>query len=804
MRVLTEKIFYVSLTFVFLIIPFAHKALAAEVLDVSPLRGKGDLSEAFFKYYEPVAQDYKINMPQYSLPLALNKISNLKKFEEFSFVIQAGKNFRKISLVSPASKEKLRKNGFVVVDGGREDKIADVYKKIRKWKVPLYITADTPLHLFHIMFNETLKEIEEEIFYPDIIQITKVLLRTSEEDYKKFDGILKEAAKRNVAYFSIALKQFETDFSPPSYVKNQVDWECGRIDEHKGFPAFEVAHKKALFKVPEDYSQYKPRGHYTRSDELKRYFRGMMWYGRMTFLAKGSKSHGQMAPFVKTLISENNSNIQTIQAVLISAHCGELTVSDGRKVSDIWDRIYTVSAFFAGFADDLTLYDYREVLRGVFGSKFSADELKEKEKFSQFVSEIRKLTPPEIYSGTGNAGVDLGAYGENEPVPEKQRDDLMENTMGFRFMGQRYIPDSYILGQLVFPVVGELHREIPERFTAFYIMDLRNPGKKYSIRAFPRGLDVFSVFGSKRAEKHIIDSKDHEYPKYEEQVQKLREEFSKLSEEDWNRNLYWSWLHLLKILNKERGGGYQTYQQTEAYLDRQLNTSLASWAALRHNTILYAKQSYSELAAGAGRGGTKPPPPEGFVEPLPEFFTYMLATVEMAYRGLEDLEVLTEKSEKRLSSLIDILNRLNDICKSQVANKRLSDDDNRFLHNFPGKLEKIIGKVKPTNKLPEKRKFFEILQVSGTKGLETTIIADVHTDPNSKKCLEEGSGYLDYLLVAYKRSYGDIVLAVGPVVSYYEFKHPVSNRLTDEEWREMLKKDDAPSQPEWINTYYVE
>jgi len=166
--------------------------------------------------------------------------------------------------------------------------------------------------------------------------------------------------------------------------------------------------------------------------------------------------------------------------------------------------------------------------------------------------------------------------------------------------------------------------------------------------------------------------------------------------------------------------------------------------------------------------------------------------------------VLTEKSGKRLSSLVDVLDRLYLICKSQVANKELSEGDNRFLHDFPQKLENVIGKVKPTDKLPEKREPFVIVEVSGTMGLETTIIADVHTDPNSKKCLEEASGYLDYLLVAYKRPYGDIVLAVGPVLSYYEFKHPMSDRLTDEEWREILKTDDTPPQPEWINSYYVE
>ena len=33
----------------------------------------------------------------------------------------------------------------------------------------------------------------------------------------------------------------------------------------------------------EDYSQYKPRGHYTRSETLEKYFKAMMWYGHTGF-----------------------------------------------------------------------------------------------------------------------------------------------------------------------------------------------------------------------------------------------------------------------------------------------------------------------------------------------------------------------------------------------------------------------------------------------------------------------------------------------------------------------------------------
>jgi len=40
-------------------------------------------------------------------------------------------------------------------------------------------------------------------------------------------------------------------------------------------------------------------------------------------------------------------------------------------------------------------------------------------------------------------------------------------------------------------------------------------------------------------------------------------------------------------------------------------------------------------------------------------------------------------------------------------------------------------------------------------------------------------------------------LAAAPVLSYYEFKHPMSNRLTDEAWRELLDSPKKPERPRW-------
>ena len=78
------------------------------------------------------------------------------------------------------------------------------------------------------------------------------------------------------------------------------------------------------------------------------------------------------------------------------------------------------------------------------------------------------------------------------------------------------------------------------------------------------------------------------------------------------------------------------------------------------------------------------------------------------------------------------------------------------------------------------------------KSTTTATVADVHTEPNSRQVLEVGTGRLNVIWVAAPIGDGDYFICAGPVLSFHEFKHPMSDRLTDEKWRSMLKKNEAP------------
>ena len=82
--------------------------------------------------------------------------------------------------------------------------------------------------------------------------------------------------------------------------------------------------------------------------------------------------------------------------------------------------------------------------------------------------------------------------------------------------------------------------------------------------------------------------------------------------------------------------------------------------------------------------------------------------------------------------------------------------------------------------------------------MKTTLVADVHTNVAEGKVVEEAVGNVDLIVVACSNTDGSVFLAVGPVLSYYEFKHPMSDRLTDEAWRELLDSPDRPERPKWF------
>lgn len=703
-----------------------------------PTGGKLSLS----RYYVPFENTIVPNSPTYTLPVDVDAISNYDQINTLFSIDSAD------TLLST--------NGFAVLehdwsqhfyDVEENDDIISPYRFLYESGIPMFITADTLLHLYHVQFDETLKEVEETEFYEDITGLTDALSVQAQAAYETLDGNLKEAAKRNVAFLSVAARLLDPSEEAPDYVSETVGQELALIQSHIGFA------DSPLFVYREDYSQYVPRGHYTRSEELERYFKALMWCGRLSFLLKG---HEDWGPTGEALISPYEADIQTLQAVLLARALDEVSVTDGRVGREVWDRMYAVTAYYVGLADDLTPYEYMQAANTVFGAGFDTAVLEEADALFELRVELAQLRMPQIYGGTGEIYL-------TPPITPESLNEVLLKTQGMRFMGQRFIPDSYMFQHLVFPeVLGYTGTGNP--FT------LGETGGGLS-RCYPRGLDVLAVMGSQRAYEILIAEGDTDYVDFDTAFAELQAEFSTISETDWNRNLYWGWLYALKVLVQPTGAGYPAFMGTTAWAHKTLNAALASWTELRHDTILYAKQSNTP-------GWTSIPDAPAYVEPVPEFFGQLLALTKMTRTGLLDLDALSETAENRLINLEALLETLIGIANKELTGEALDAGDLLFISTFAAQLEYTVFGV-------------------DSEGVKTTLVADVHTHGNEGQVVEEGVGEVDLIVAVCPTYTGELFLAVGPTLSYYEFKHPMSDRLTDEAWRDLLASPSAPQRPPW-------
>jgi hypothetical protein len=294
-----------------------------------------------------------------------------------------------------------------------------------------------------------------------------------------------------------------------------------------------------------------------------------------------------------------------------------------------------------------------------------------------------------------------------------------------------------------------------------------------------------AVLGSEYAEGIIKDEGDSDYQKYSGQLAKLKKEFD-LKTEEWASSLYWSWLYCLKPLLSPVGGNAPTFMLSKAWIGKALNTALGSWAELRHDTILYAKQSYTMLA-----GGGSPPPQltHGYVEPYPEVFVRVRGMKERMRKGLVSHGLLDKRIEDKLRHYEELLGTLEAIAKKEINGEQLSEKEYQTIWKIGSTLESV---TRFPHDITSK-----IRSVTDEK---MAIIADVHTDPNSGQVLEEAVGFPSIIYVKVSIGGKDQIVR-GPVFSYYEFRQPMSDRLTDEGWQQMLQKGEEPPLPPWTSEF---
>jgi predicted small secreted protein len=632
----------------------------------------------------------------------------------------------------------IEKNGFAVSNSRSAREFFGLYEINRYGYVPSFITTDSALHSFHLVFEYVLKDLEQQKLFGALSQLSRDMVTASDAQYKALQGTTFEnAALRNVAFFSVGMSLLAADFAVPDYAADLVAQELALIEAHGGIavsPIINVGQTYAdtIEAYRADYTQYIPRSHYTATPELTAFFKAMMWYGQMTF---------------------RSSHEDEVKSALL-----QVSALQEAQLAELWALIFEPTNFLVGECDDITWLQYGQALESIYGEKLrDVSAITESAVFADALAVIEKLPPPAINS-----------------IPIFSADlqpDRDEAITGYRFLGQRFTIDGVIMQRLM------------DRDT--------------ESRMLPTALDIPAAFGSEEAYA-ILESEGEmaAYPKLAENLSKVRDYVASVSESIWHSNVYWSWLDMLRPLaDQTAGAGMPFFMQNQSWTRKELNTFAGSWTELKHDTLLYSKPPMSEM----GGGGLEPPPPpddRGYVEPNPDVFG-RLANLSQAFTsGLTQRGLLTETARSALETLQYLADTCRIIAEKELENTSLTDAEYEFIRTYGGELEHIFDAVKEEEVTALMGGYYQEQYLMEHPG---GLVADVATDPNGS-VLQEATGFAKEIYVAFPRD-GQVVLSRGLVFSHYEFTVPTAERMTDDDWHEMLNNGETPELDDWKKAF---
>ncbi len=677
--------------------------------------------------------------------------------------------------VNKEEREAFKKNGFVVSERMGAGSFAEQFYRIYSADLPVFISSDALLHAWHRSYDAMLEELEETYLSKSLDEILTSMAEQVGAAKKSYgDGVLGESLSDADYFLAVARSLLKGEA-----VKTQLDRD-ERVSK-----TLKACDGLQLQTIPlfgrgrvMDFSQFKVRGHYENSELLKRYFKAMMWCGRTDMRVAGGKD--------ENLTSSSPREMG-----------GAVVLNDllkRAKKFEQWQQFDRLIQTFVGRTDSMTFAQLDGVLtKGGIKSPADVKNL-----------ETLKALQDEIMKGT----IGLQHIRSDFVLSSPFGPDKAELPRSFTFLGQKFVIDSWVTAKIVADDVFWDERKVQRRI--------------------PSALDVaFAAFGNDATVPDLVarmtnatGRRFRDNLNYQHNLAAVRRIIDAQDKAMWDENLYMNWLGVLRELSKPLADEkYPEVMRTRAWASKTLNTQLASWTQLRHDTILYVKQSYTS--------GVFCEYPAGFVEPVVAFWDRFEKMAARAADLIEKTPFPDRTVEKELKFGERVVGKqtlkLAEVQKRQAA----------FFRNFAGQLallKNIASKEleqKPLNDAETKvlRDVVQIHRGSGStryngwypklfykgphdSGKWDALVADVHTDVpaiplGDPGCvLTQGIGNIDLLLIAIDNGKDKMVYA-GPLLSHYEFEMPGVTRKADSEWKKDILDGKLPARPEWTKRYLV-
>jgi hypothetical protein len=629
---------------------------------------------------------------------------------------------------------RLRDKGFTLVPRMNQGSFLSGYVELYLRDQPVYVSADVVLNALHEGFDSMMISIETDALAP---ALTRSLERLRASLGGAAGASLPADTRADLdVYLAVTLGLLQG--APVRTVANGDAGSVRSLVER--ITAAEGMASLALFGGNRrvDLSQMRPRGHYAGVAPREQYFRAVMWLGR-----EG----------LRLVDVENGQRVVNRREVAAALALHALSDNTTRAAMA---TVEEAIASFAGEPEALTFGDLdalsTEVTRG--GGLTALSDA----RFMEIVDGVRGDRPrvattllvhPDGFDGT---------------VPQ---------PVAFSMTPQRYTPDSRVLSNVSFDRVdrGRVPRMMPDPLDAAFAA-LGNDQAAALLRPSLTRYDYATELETSRA---LVDAHEAGY---------------------WQGSLYASWMAALRTLSPREtlaeGERLPALMRTEAWGLRMLNTQLAAWAEVRHDTVLYTAQSYSAMPGCSY--------PAAYVDPYPALWRSLGRWTERARALIDGVSWATAAERTRwtrwTSHAGDVVRRLGEIAERERAGEDLRADQLAWVNQAVTTRE--IDAVCTTVTTVDGGWLYDLYEPRQQLGEERGVVADVHTEPEDERgrpvgrVLHIGTGRPQVMAVlagppGRERAY------LGFASSYRERVTEGFDRLTDARWRQELERATAPA-----------
>lgn len=352
-------------------------------------------------------------------------------------------------------------------------------------------------------------------------------------------------------------------------------------------------------------------------------------------------------------------------------------------------------------------------------------------------------------------------------------------------------------GSVVFPLAWGFDNEVFDRV----ILHEDSPPDERVERMLPSGLDLALVMGSELALR-LQEPEIRKVRNYREQLQRLRSYAqAKRDAPELKDGLYHAWLQALGVQWASKPGFPGSPRSDALWAAKRLQTGLASWATLRHSTLLVNDQAGAE----GGEGGPTfefmvQRPPRGYVEPDAATFKAIAGLFERAAQAFDAIAVswktaaarkLREGYRQRLVESRELVLRFEAMARKQAAGQLLDDEEYALIMQVGGAVEHnfLVFKSAQSKRNSDSEPYGIVVPDEVPK------VADVATSPAGRLLVAVGEPLEWQQVVPF---HGRRQIVKGAAYAYYEFTR--SDVVSDEDWRSQ-----APGQarPEWLKPYLL-